>query len=203
MAHSSNTAAFGALFVALFGLTFGFLVLVDAVPEPTPRTGPIAQQQVPTNTAAPQEQPELPVRIAAAAVSLDETVSNPESSDLDVLDQALLKGGVRHPTSAPLGVEGTVLIYGHSSYLPVVRNQAFKAFNGIQKLEPGETISVYSGTSEYRYSVVGVREATTDDQSNLLDQGAGKHLVLVTCDSFRSKKNRFIVTADFVGKYSL
>ena len=198
MAKQSNTAAFGALFVALFGITFGFLAFVGATPNIVVDEGaePISEQQVPVQ----ENNPELPVRIVARDIGLDQSVSNPVSTDIGVLDRALLKGGVRYPTSAQLGTSGTVLIFGHSSYLPVVRNQAYKAFDGIQDLKPSQTISVYSGTTEYRYAVTGVKVADANKDVVELPQD-GKHLTLVTCDSFGSKTNRFIVTANFVGEY--
>jgi LPXTG-site transpeptidase (sortase) family protein len=101
-----------------------------------------------------------------------------------------------------LGVDGTVLLFGHSSYLPVVYHQYYKTFNKIQNLTKGQIISVYSGSLEYRYKVTNVRVAdATEDVVEL--SATGKHLVLVTCDSFESKTSRFVVTADFVGTYSL
>jgi LPXTG-site transpeptidase (sortase) family protein len=83
-----------------------------------------------------------------------------------------------------------------------VHNQNYKAFDGVQNLKVGDTVSVYSGSLEYRYSVTGMKVAdATEDVVEL--PSAGKHLVLVTCDSFAQKTNRFVVTADFVGTYSL
>ena len=54
---------------------------------------------------------EAPVRVAAGDIRLDAAVANPTSTNVEVLDQALLKGAVRYPTSAELGVNGTVLIF--------------------------------------------------------------------------------------------
>ena len=195
-----RAGAFLLTFAMLFGLMYGFLAVVDALPDtgadlPTPSSS----SQIVTDTSGT---PELPTSVVAPAIGLNITVSNPTSTNIDTLDAALLKGAVRYPTSAELGVDGTVLIFGHSSYLPIVHNQNYKAFDGIQNLKVGETISVYSGTLEYRYSVTGMRVAdATEDVVEL--STTGKHLVLVTCDSFASKNNRFVVTADFVGTYSL
>ena len=100
------------------------------------------------------------------------------------------------------GQEGTVLLFGHSSYLPIVHNQSYKAFDGIQNLKTGDIISVFSNNHEYRYSVVGVKLADASQDVIELPQ-TGKHLTLVTCDSFASKSNRFVVTADLVGTYTL
>ena len=109
---------------------------------------------------------------------------------------------MRYPTSAKLGEEGTVVLFGHSSYLPIVHNQTFKTFTGIQTLKKGETISVYSDTREYRYAVTGVELADASQDVVELAQ-RGKYLTLVTCDSFSKKTSRFIVTAELVGTYLL
>lgn len=188
---------FGVSFILLFCLTFMVLAAADALPEPLEVSEePVAsEEEVVAN-------PEYPVRIAAPAVGVNATVSNPQTATIATLDAALLTGAVRYPTTARLGEEGTVLIFGHSSRIPVVRNQAYKAFNNIQNLKKGETISVYSATAEYRYKVTGVRIADATEDVVQLAQ-SGKHLVLVTCDSFTSKTSRFIVTAEFVGTYSL
>ena len=196
MAKQSTT--FALTFVALFALAFMFLAGVDMLPEP------VSSQSLsqPDHFAQDSASPEMPVRIVAKSIGLDKTTANPASTDVETLDTALLGGTVRYPTSARLGEEGTVLIFGHSSYLPIVRNQNFKAFNGIQKLKTGETISVYSATAEYRYTVTGVRLANaTEDVVEL--PATGKFLALVTCDSFGTKSDRFVVTAQFQAAYTI
>ncbi len=128
--------AFTLAFIVIFILTFGFLASVDATPNPIHPT--VVNRPVdtdPTATPTIPNSPEIPMRIVAQDISLDVSISNPVSVDVAVLDKALLTGAVRYPTSAPLGVDGTVLLFGHSSYLPVVRNQSYKAFNEIQKLK--------------------------------------------------------------------
>lgn len=197
---SEQRGAFAAAFVVIFIVTTLFLMSVGATPNPihpSVRTEPVAgtETNVPTN-------PQAPVRITARDINLDVSIENPSSVDIKVLDDALLRGAVRYPTSALLGVDGTVLLFGHSSYLPVVRNQAFKAFDDIQKLKTGAIVSVYSSDMRYDYSVVQVKVADANEDSIELDP-VGKHLTLVTCDSFASKSNRFVVVADFVGAYSL
>ncbi len=177
-----------------------FLAAVDALPD-APQSGR-ANTSGSSQTHIASATPQSPVRVAAKDINLDVAVVNPTSTDVDVLDDALTLGAVRYPTSAMLGVDGTVLIFGHSSYLPIVYHQYYKTFDGIQNLKKGEIVSVYSGTLEYRYAVSGVRVA--DASQDVIElPSSGKHLVLVTCDSFADKTNRFVVTADFVGTYSL
>ena len=196
-----HRAAFSLAFIALFALTFAFLALLCATPNP------LGEQSGGDALGAPvaergEEIKELPVRVIGEAVGLDVSVNNPTSTDIETLDKALLSGAVRYPTSAWLGQEGSLLVFGHSSYLPLVRNQAYKAFNDIQKFSAGDTVKVRSATIEYRYKVVSVRLADATEDS-IEFPPSGKHLVLVTCDSFGKKTERFIVTADFTGAYLL
>lgn len=206
---AKQSFAFAITFVALFALAFVFLAWVDALPNAVTEsdTAATSEEVAPAPAVAQSgvQIAEAPVRIVAKSIGLDKVVLNPESTNVDTLDEALLKGTVRYPTSALLGTEGTVLIFGHSSYLPIVRNQNFKAFNGIQNLKAGETVSVYSAGAEYRYTVETVTTATADEDQilrlNLPKDGT--HLMLVTCDSFGSKTTRFVVTARFEGSYAL
>jgi LPXTG-site transpeptidase (sortase) family protein len=198
-----KTGAFFITFGIVFVLMLAFLGAMDSLPElshtVSQNTG---STQAPVVAVTNTANPESPVRVVAPAIGMNIAVLNPASTDNEVLDAALLKGAVRYPTSAMLGVEGTVLLFGHSSYLPIVHNQNYKGFNGIQNLKVGQTISVYSGSYEYRYSVVSVKLA--DASQDVVELPAtGRHLILVTCDSFSKKTSRFIVTADLVGTYSL
>jgi LPXTG-site transpeptidase (sortase) family protein len=192
---------FAFTFVAFFMLSYIFMAMVDALPEPIKDTAPTEKSITETATSVASA-PEAPVRVIAPSIGMDNTVLNPQSTDVATLDEALLEGTVRYPTSAQLGEDGTVLLFGHSSYLPIVRNQNYKAFNGIQKLKEGETVSVYSTTHEYRYTVTGVRMADASEDVVELPTN-GKFLTLITCDSFGKKSSRFIVTATFAGSYSI
>ncbi len=198
-----RSGTFAVSFLFLFALTFGFLALVGATPNPPGKSEDITTQST-TTQATPNSpnSPEAPVRIVIKKTNLDTIISNPNSTDIDVLDLALKKGAVRYPTSAVLGVNGTVLLFGHSSYLPIVYNQNYKTFDGIQNLKTGDVVSVYSADKEYRYSVVGVKIADANSDIIPLPNDA-KYLTLVTCDSFATKSNRFIVTANFIGAYDL
>lgn len=192
---------FATSFVAIFALTVLFLASLDSLPEPlTPKASNVPAHVEAQSTARAGVEP--PIRVAAESIGLEREVLNPESTDVSVLDAALRKGAVRYPTSAMLGEEGTVLLFGHSSYLPVVHNSNYKAFNGIQKLQQGDTVSVYSATAEYRYKVTGVRLADANEDVVELPSN-GQYLALVTCDSFGTKSDRFVVTARLDAVYEL
>lgn len=147
-------------------------------------------------------QGELPVKIVIAKINLSQNIANPSTTNVEALDQYLLNGAVRYPTSATLGQPGNIVLFGHSSYLPVVHNQAFKAFDGIQNLKAGDQITVYSKTHQYVYAVSTVTSMSATSDAIPLTT-TGNILTLATCDSFGQKTDRFVVTANLVGSYAL
>jgi LPXTG-site transpeptidase (sortase) family protein len=145
---------------------------------------------------------ELPTRVVIPSIGVNTLVTNPDTLNVDALDSYLSYSAARYPTSATLDQQGNVIIFGHSSYLPVVINQHYKTFDGIQNLKPGDLIDVYSATNEYVYSV-----DTEQKESELTDgiplTTTGHTLTLSTCDSFTTKTDRFIVTATLVSSSPL
>ncbi len=150
--------------------------------------------------AVTQPVSEVPVSIEIPTLGRTVGITNPYSTLISDLDKALLLGAVRYPTSAKLGEEGNVVLFGHSSYLPIVGNQAYRTFNGIQKLVAGDEIRVNSSGFVYVYRVRTVEEKSAEDDGILLAV-TGKILTLSTCDSFGQKSDRFVVTAEFVESY--
>ncbi len=194
-------------------LTYGFFFLIDFLPE-KPGTHiekevenmnvgealPIAEEvsQVPQIEESYLVTNPLPVSIIFDTLDREVTILNPEDDSAGALDTALLSGVVRHPGSADFENKGTIFLLGHSSYLPVVNNKNFQAFNDIQKLVWGDTIRLRSEDMEYVYSVDRVYEvkATTADDISI-ERGVAK-LTLATCNSFGTKDDRFIVEASLV-----
>lgn len=188
-------------FVSVF-----ILAQLDLLPELAPASSAshVAFAAEPLLVEAPTPLPtpsvELPTLITIPAIKLSATIENPETTDVVALDKELLKGAVRYPTSAKLGETGNVVLFGHSSYLPIVKNQAYKTFNGIQKLVVGDTVVVSSLDTSYTYRVRSVTKESTNDAGFPLSV-AGRVLTLSTCDSFGAKTDRFVVVADFVGSH--
>jgi LPXTG-site transpeptidase (sortase) family protein len=198
-------------FLALF--SFVFLVCVfmlgklDLLPEDTVTpVPPIVALSASAKIAVdlpPAESVETPVKIEIPKINLAATIDNPTTTTIETLDQSLLKGAVRYPTSAKLGEIGNVVLFGHSSYLPVVGNQAYKTFNGIQKLVVGDVVTVYSSGTAYIYRVKGVMKESAASDAGIALNVTSRLLTLATCDSFGAKTDRFIVTADFVESHPL
>lgn len=141
----------------------------------------------------------LPERIVISAIGMDLPVQNTATKDIDALTEVLKNGPARYVDSAKLGEEGNMLVFGHSSQLPVVRNQMYKAFNNISKLKSGDTISVFGDGKEYLYSVESVWEGDADEDVIDLSRAKGARLTLVTCNTLGEKSARWIVEADLVG----
>lgn len=145
---------------------------------------------------------EEPIKIEIEKISLLASIANPATTDIENLDNELLKGAVRFPTSAKLGEQGNIVLFGHSSYLPIVGNQAYKTFNGIQKLVAGDVITVYSSSTAYTYRVRTMERETVGSDAGIPLEVDGRVLTLATCNSFGTKSDRFVVTADFVESHS-
>ncbi|MDP3402368.1 MAG: sortase [bacterium] len=196
--------SFLATFLVVFFVSFATLAALDIVPEAPEKTVASAVTVRGSSLAAGVilSAPENPVRVEIPEVGINVVINNPESTSVAVLDEALLTGAVRYPTSAKLGEEGNTILFGHSSYLPIVSNKAFKAFNEIQNLKKGDTIMVHSQTMTYIYTVTQVAEADAESAAIPLTT-EGYTLTLATCDSFGKKTSRFIVVADLVESYPL
>jgi LPXTG-site transpeptidase (sortase) family protein len=146
---------------------------------------------------------ELPQKISIPSINLSATIANPASTNIETLDTYLLKGSVRYPTSATLGENGNMVLFGHSSYLPVVFNHAYKTFDGIQNLKVGDKVIVYGTQNVYTYSVTGEQKENTATSQGIALSSNGPTLTLATCDSFATKSDRFVVTATLVSSSPL
>jgi LPXTG-site transpeptidase (sortase) family protein len=145
---------------------------------------------------------ELPTKVVIPEINVSAPVANPATTDVATLDNYLSYGAARYPTSATLDQQGNVIIFGHSSYLPVIINQHYKTFDGIQNLKVGDLITVYSSKDVFTYSVTSEEEQNANTDSIPLTT-TGHTLTLATCDSFATKSDRFVVTATLVSSSPL
>ncbi len=191
---------FLGLSIFVFLGTVFVLWKLDVLPS-VPRTSTLslASTAVIATSSAPILGIEEPLKITIPAINLSASIANPTTTSIEVLDGFLLNGAVRYPTSASLGEIGNVVLFGHSSYLPIVGNQAYKTFDGIQKLVAGDVITVYSTDAVYTYRVRSVSKESAASDAGIPLAIAGRELTLVTCNSFATKTDRFIVVADLVG----
>lgn len=201
---SSRAVAFFVAFISIFVVTLGILSSFGIIP--VPRAQDLAEplsEMTGTSSSTVVHVAEYPVKIYASDIGLNQVITTPKNTEAKVLDEALLKGAVHYPGSGLLGEEGNVLLFGHSSYLPTVFNPAYKAFNGIQNLKTGQVLMISSGTTIYTYRVTSVRFAKATEEETIDLSKVGRKLTLVTCNSFKTKSDRFVVEAEFVSSRPL
>jgi LPXTG-site transpeptidase (sortase) family protein len=139
---------------------------------------------------------EMPLRVIIEKAGVDSRVYSPKETDIPTLDNYLTKGAVHYPGSGFPGI-GNMFLFGHSTSLSVVRNQAYKTFNNIQYLSRGDVIKVYTQKHIYHYAVTTVREARAEEVFVDLNR-IETMLTISTCNTFGAKEDRFIVEAGFV-----
>ena len=127
----------------------------------------------------------VPTRITVPKVGIDSEIIHPQSAEISVLDEALKEGAVYYPGSGTIE-NGNIFLFGHSSGLPVVRNQAYKTFNGIKDLKQGDKIYLYSGNEQFVYEVQSL--TLVDESRAFVDfTKEGSKLTISTCNSFGQK----------------
>jgi sortase (surface protein transpeptidase) len=160
----------------------------------------VRASETPATVVAPIVVPTHPTRMKIQAIDLDHAIQNPTTTNLKELDELTKKGPARHPLSGKLGEDRNMILFGHSSRLPVVHNQMYKAFNRLSELTPGDTIEIIGENGKtYLYSVTVVRKADTKAFSENFVAHPLKKLYLITCNNADGKSARYIVEADFVG----
>lgn len=197
---------FFAASIVMFFLTLSAADSIGFVPSYIDGTDSVALSSLPelgndtvTENTEGTVAAAYPERIVIPAVDIDLPVQNPATRDIKLLDTALLNGPVRYVDSAKAGEKGNVLIFAHTSRLPVVRNEMYRAFNRVPDLKQGDMITIQGGGKSYIYIVQSVRRGNANDEVIDLSPTQGTKLTLVTCDTITSKESRWILTAEFVG----
>ncbi|MBY0538570.1 sortase [Patescibacteria group bacterium] len=211
----ANKFHFLAAFFCIFTLSYGILYALDFYPEPitadavseeATTTAEVVENTEEATPVAPavtiDEADTLPLSITIPALDRTVKVLNPASNSVEALDTALLDGVIRHPDSATFAEEGNMFIMGHSSYLPTVHNRNFQAFNGVQNLKFGDTITLESKNLEYTYRVEKTYKVKASGYTVPI-AGKGKTLTLVTCNSFGSTEDRYVVEATLISTKAL
>ena len=140
---------------------------------------------------------ELPIRIQIPSARIDFRIVEPETNDIGTLDRSLIDGVVHYPESGLLGEDANMLLFGHSSNLKYVRNPAFKALTGIQKVASGDTVIVQSELRNYIYRITSIELVDKNQELVAFETGSAK-LTISTCNTFGKKEERYVVKADFV-----
>ena len=193
--------------IVMFALSLSALESVGFVPYyidgSTPKSEIVALSSIPqlgVEEILPAARV-APERIIAPVIGMDLPIQNPTTKDAEALDTLLAAGPVRYPDSALLNQKGNLFLFAHSSHLPVVHNQMYKAFNRINELEKNDLITVQGGGKDYVYRVTSVRHTDASEEMINLSASGTPKLTLSTCDNFGEKTARWVVEADFVASY--
>ncbi len=181
---------FSFIFIFLFTylLTFSLLSYFQYIPVEIQENTPVETKEVVRG--------EDPVRITIPKIGVNSVVLNPKSTDIKILDAALLKGAVHYPGSGLAG-KGNLFIFGHSTSYAIVNNQAFKTFDNLKDLKVGDQIEVDSQNKRYFYNVRTVTLTTAE--AALVDFSTTERMLTIsTCNTFGEKQERYVVQADFV-----
>ena len=189
-------------FLCVFAISFFVLYLLNFVPnELKDQSLPASPNGTDPTIAIGHSQYELPLRISIEKIGVDSIVQNPTTTNIYALDDLLLHGVVRYPGSGLPG-KGNMFLFGHSTGLKLVKNQAFREFNNLKNLVAGDVILVYSGKHIFTYKVNNVKLVNSNDVT--IDFSVKKNmLTLSTCNTFGQKEERYVVEADFVGSRAL
>ena len=193
-----NIGKFIILWLIILIVSFAVLSLLGLVPEEekdviikeTPSVESLDEKLANISIALPQ-------RVVIDEIGVDININNPQSRNIDVLDVSLNAGVVRYPSSGLLGQKTNMLLFGHSSHLPIVRNRSYKAFNDLEDLEIGSKVSIFSGTHQFIYIVKSAEEANAENALVIFESDK-REITLSTCNSFGNLDDRFIVKADLV-----
>lgn len=134
-----------------------------------------------------------PSYISIEKIGVDSVIELPNTQNIEILDQSLQKGAVHYPGSG--GIEkGNIFIFGHSTNWKIVKNQAYKTFNDLDKLEKGDEIILEADGKKYTYLVDTVNLVNESESLVNLDT-IEKKLTISTCNSFGDKQERWVVEA--------
>ena len=182
------------LFIILT-LTFSTLYLFGLVPE----SFKYMIGRAPVKESKGNRVGNLPLSIKIPNIGVDAQIYNPATTSGDVLNDYLSMGAVRYPGSGLLDGGGNIFVFGHSTGFKIVNNQAYKTFNGIEKLKKDDFIHVYSDKYDYVYKVTTVKLVSAD-KALVEFNTKSEMLTLSTCDNFGSKSDRYVVESEFMSR---
>jgi LPXTG-site transpeptidase (sortase) family protein len=189
----------GIIFLFLFAVVYALNMLPAELGPSEPASPAEEVRPAYTNEPEVKENNAVPVRIEIASVGIDTSVSHPQVPTVEVLDNALLKGAVYYPGSGTIG-EGNMFVFGHSTGLSVVRNQAFKAFNNLKNVKAGDVIRV-TGTDGQIYLYEAISIELVDENEALVQFNTREQMItLSTCNTFGEKQERHVVKAVLKGQ---
>lgn len=139
----------------------------------------------------------LPLSLEIPDNNIYTNIQSPNSTDVNVLDNALTKGSVYYPGSGLPGYNN-MLIFGHSTSFKVVKNKAYQTFNNLRYVKVGTLIYVKTEDKTHIYRTVSVKKVSK--YTSWIQFKSDKAMItLSTCDSFGKRSDRWVLEGEYVG----
>jgi LPXTG-site transpeptidase (sortase) family protein len=110
------------------------------------------------------------------------------------IQESLREGVVHYPGTAYPGMNGNVVITGHSSYFVWDPGRFKDVFALLHEVNVGDKVIVYYEQKKYLYQVYD-KKVVTPDKIDVLTQDGTDKLTLITCTPVGTNLKRLIVTA--------
>lgn len=143
---------------------------------------PIVQQQLAAPIVIPTPGPESPVRIQIPAIGVDAPI-------VSGTDWEALKRGVGHqPNTGLPGQPGNMVLSAHNDIYSEI-------FRYLDRLSPGDQITVYTLTRSYTY-VVRETQIVSPYAVHVMDPTREPTATLISCYPYQVDNQRIVVFAD-------
>jgi LPXTG-site transpeptidase (sortase) family protein len=115
-----------------------------------------------------------------------------------------LAGALHHPNSATPGMNGNMILGGHSSWFSRDKSAYRTVFQGIIEADAGEQVWVFmknvdGGYNLYKYNIYASYNTTPGDMDALM-QTEGAEITLYTCTPIGGVKGRWVVKAKLISE---
>ncbi len=151
---------------------------------------PIAQQFYPLPRPKPKY--DKPNSIIIEKMNIDAPLVFASGTSQKELNVALNQGVLIYPGSPLPGETGDVFLTGHSSTFPWNETRYGQVFTLLDRLAPGDNVTIYYNQYRYIYQITK-KYVTTPDKVTLESGGADKTISLVTCWPIGTAWKRLVV----------
>ncbi|MBU1102223.1 sortase [Patescibacteria group bacterium] len=149
-----------------------------------------------TSTSYKVNYTELANSIAISKINIKAPLVFSTGTSQKELNDALNQGVIIYPGSALPGQDGEVFLSGHSSIFPWVKTQYGQVFTLLDKLEPGDIISLVYDHFQYDYRVIGKKILLPKEVN--ISNTKEPILTLMTCWPIGTALKRLVVRAELI-----
>jgi len=155
-------------------------------PKPISKTGStLPQSQV-------RQKYDKPNSIVIGKLNIDAPLVFASGTTQKELNAALDQGVLIYPGSKLPGENGEVFLSGHSSAYPWNKTQYGQVFTLLDRLQPGDIVTIYWNQYKYDYKVTR-QSVVTPDKAALNAQTSSKTITLMTCWPIGTAWKRLVV----------